>query len=96
MVFDNVMIHIQFHFYKYICTRISSQYSLILKKFHFQKLPTMGPMGPTLVPSSPSNYKTVKTKYAVSIKPEYTLPDWIILYYFYCYLSPILALSNKK
>ena len=43
-----------------------------------------------------SNYKTVKAKYAVSTKCEQLLPDWIVFDYFYCNLSLLLALNNKK
>ena len=96
--FSNLNLHtfmIHISHIKFLFTN-TMLYSVIFKKFHFQKLPTTGPMGPTLVPSSSANYKTVKTKYAVSTKLGHTLPDWIIFDYFYCYLHQFWLFVTKS
>ena len=68
----------------------------LLKKVPLSKGSNNGSHGTHASAPSSSNYKTVKAKYAVSTKCEQLLPDWIVFDYFYCYLSLLLALNNKK
>ena len=87
LVFDKVMIHIEFLF-----TSISNQYSLILKMFHFQKLPTMGSHGTHASAPSSSNYKTVKTTLSLQIVSIlYQIGLFLLLY-----MSLLLALNDKS
>ena len=97
MVFHNIMIHIEVLFTKVpvLLTSIHLfQKSSTFK--NYQQWGSHGTNGTHASVPSLSNYKTVKTTLSLQIVSILTLPDWIIFDYFYCYLSLLLALNNKK